>query len=192
MKIKDERKAALTSYQARIFREYEHILSVTALNPDSIFNIAKDDPELVVPALRSMTDQVVRSDVIFEYTLIDLELNTIVIHHFFGKGKKLNAAKRTKRYKTLNHLLQNIYLMQKMNIVRGFKNIPRSIVSKVAAINDLRNGLAHTFFVKDLNASKRTYKGHNIFTRKGIEAFREDVQEIRYFFMPWLKNILED
>jgi hypothetical protein len=192
MESKDNRKVGLTKYQARVLREYERILEATGLNPARVLDFAEDDPGAVVPVLKSMTDQAVRSDVIFEYTMIDMELDLILFRHFFGAGKKLHAATRTKRYKTLRLMLQNIYLMQKLSIVRSFKDVPRSIVSKIAAINDLRNGLAHTFFVSDLKATKRTYKGHSIFTRRGLEAFREDAQEIRYFFMPWLKSILED
>src|SRR5439155_10958462 len=48
-----------------------------------------------------MTDQTVRSDVIFEYTVIDMELDFIVFRHFFGSGKKLDASRRTRRYRTL-------------------------------------------------------------------------------------------
>jgi hypothetical protein len=192
MESKDNRRVGLTKYQARVLREYERILEATGLNPARVLDFAEDDPESVVPILKSMTDQAVRSDVIFEYTMIDMELDFILFRHFFGAGKKLHAARRTKRYKTLRLMLQNIYLMQKLSIVRSFKDIPRPIVSKIAAINDLRNGLAHTFFVSDLKATKRTYKGHSIFTRRGLEAFREDAQEIRHFFMPWLKSILEE
>jgi len=187
-----KRRSTLSAGQARVLREYERILEATGLSPERVLELVEDEPAAVVPVLKVMTDQVVRSDVIFGYTMIDMELNTVLIHHFFGTGKKLAAARRTKRYKTLNTILQNIYLMQKLSIVRSFKDIPKPIVSKIAAINDLRNGLAHTFFVRDLKPAKRTYHGHSIFTVKGLEAFLEDVQEIRYFFMPWLKSILED
>ena len=189
---KKKSKSSLTAYQARLFREYEHVLNVTGLNPKHVFDIADDDPEAVVPVLKSMIDQAVRSDVIFEYTMIDMELNNLLIRHFFGTGKKLKAVKNTKRFKTLNLILQNTYLMQKLTLVRSFKNIPRTIVNKIAAINELRNGLAHTFFINELKPIKRTYKKHSIFTIEGLEAFHEDIQEIRYFFMPWLKSIMED
>ncbi len=191
MTARNIRRSSLTPYQARKLREYEQILDATALNPERVYDLAEDDPQAVIPVLKSMTDQVVRSEVIFEYTMIDMELDTIIIRHFFGAGKKLKAAKRTKRYKTLSLMLQNTHMLQKLNVARSFKEIPKSIASKIAAINDLRNGLAHTFFVEDLKPSKRTYKGRNIFTKGGIEAFREDAQEIRNFFMPWLRKILE-
>jgi hypothetical protein len=182
----------LTAYQVRKLREYESILEATGLNTDRVYDFAQNEPESVVPILRSMIDQAVRSDVVLEYTIIDMELAFILTNHFFGTGKKLQAAKSTKRYKTLNLMLQNVYLMQKLTLVRSFKDIPKSIVSKIAAINDLRNGLAHTFFIEDLKPSKRTYKRHSIFSKKGLEAFHEDAREIRYFFMPWLKKTLED
>lgn len=191
MAAKNINNSSLTTYQARKLREYERILEAAALNPERVYELADDDPEAVIPVLKSMTDQVVRSEVIFQYTMIDLELDTVLIRHFFGTGKNLKALKRTKRYKTLSLILQNTYLMQKLNIVKSFKEVPKSITKKIAAINELRNGLAHTFLVEDLKPSKRTYKGRNIFTRAGIEAFREDTQEIRYYFLPWLRKILE-
>jgi hypothetical protein len=192
MKGKDNRVSNLSKRQAYVFREYQRILSATGLNAELVFEFLEDDPEAVVPVLKSMTDQVVRSEVVSTYTMIDMELNFVLAHHFFGTGKKFTAARRTKRYKTLELVLQEIYPIQKLSIVRSFKNVPKTIVSKIAAINDLRNGLAHTFDLTNLKATKRTYKGHNIFTRKGIEVFREDALEIQYFFMPFLKGLFEE
>jgi hypothetical protein len=184
----DPRMRLLSKYQRQALRNYERILESAALNPERILNFAEDNPDAVVPILRTMTDQVVRSDVVLEYTLIDMELNFILFRHFFGRGKKLRAAQKTRRYKTLQSVLQHLYIMQKLTIIRSFKEVPKGIVSKIAAINDLRNGLAHTFFVGDLSPSKRSYKGLSIFTRKGFEAFRRDVWEVRFFFTPWLKE----
>jgi hypothetical protein len=186
--MNDERRASLSSYQTRVLRDYERIIETVGLNPDRALQWAQSEPDAVVPILKSMTDQAVRSVVIFEYTLIDMELEFAVFRHFFGAGKKLNAARKTQRYRTLRLMLQNTYLMQKLSIVRKFKEIPRRIVSSIAAINDLRNGLAHTFVVSELTAAKRTYKGQNIFTHKGLKVFLRDVGEIRRYFMPWLEN----
>ncbi len=192
MPSRDSRIRNLSKYQHRVFRDYERILETAALNPERVLEIATNDAEAVVPVLRSMTDQVVRSEVIFEYTLIDMELDSIIFQHFFGKGKRLRAARRTRRYRTLQAMLQNLYILQKLPIVRKFKSVPKSIVSKISTINELRNGLAHTFFLEDLSPSKRTYRGLNVFTRKGFEAFRKDAWEIRCFFTPWLANFFPD
>jgi hypothetical protein len=136
--MNEDRRACLSPYQARVLRDYERILELVGLNPDRVLEFAQSDPDAVVPTLKSMTDQAVRSDVIFEYTVIDMELDFIVFRHFFGSGKKLDAARRTRRYRTLRLMLQNTYLMQKLSIVRSFKDIPKAIVSKIAAINDLQ------------------------------------------------------
>ncbi len=119
MPSQDNRKNALSRYQAQALREYERILEVIGLNPERVLDFATKDSEAVVPVIKSMTDQAVRSDVILEYTLIDSELDSILFRHFFGSGKKQRAARRTTRYKTLRLILQNIYLMQKLSIVRS-------------------------------------------------------------------------
>ncbi len=189
---RDPRMGLLSKYQRRTLREYERLLEATALNPERILDFAEDDSAAVLPILRSMTDQVVRSEVIFEYTMIDMELDLIFFRHFFGRARKLAAARRTPRYRTLRSLLQNLYILQKLAIVRNFRGVPRGIASKIAAINELRNGLAHSFFLKDLSPSKRTYKGLNVFTREGFQAFRKDAWEIRCFFTPWLSRYLPE
>jgi len=188
----DRRKRLLSSYQRRALREYERILEATALNPERVLDFAEDDPVAVTPILRSMTDQVVRSEVIFEYTMIDMELDSLLFRRFFGAGKRLSTARSSRRYRTLRQMLQNLYPMQKLTIVRTFKTVPRPIVSKIAAVNELRNGLAHTFFLGDLPAAKRSYKGVSIFKKKGLEAFRKEAWEVRCFFTPWLKKWLPE
>ena len=172
---KDRRKRLLSKHQARALRQYEGLLEAAGLNPERVLEFAAEEPEAVSPVIRSMTDQVVRSEVVFEYTGIDRELDSAIYQHFFGTGARLRKARNTKRYRTLRLMLQNMYILQKLSIVRSFKSVPKDIVKKIAAINDLRNGLAHTFFVEELPLNKRTYKGVNIYTRKGFEAFRRDV-----------------
>jgi hypothetical protein len=184
----ERRTRLLSRHQRRALREYERLLEATALNPDRILDIAEDDPPAVTPIIRSMTDQVVRSEVIFEYTMIDMELDMLLFRHFFGPGKKLIAARSSRRYRTLRQILLNLYPMQKLTIVRSFKSVPRQIVSTIAAINELRNGLAHSFFLGDLPPTKRTYRGTSIFKRKGLDAFRKDAWEVRCFFTPELKK----
>ncbi len=189
MPARDPRIQLLSRQQRRAFKEYQRILEAAALNPERVLSFAEEDPDAVVPILRSMTDQVVRSEVIFEYTMIDMELDSILFQHFFGTGARLRAKRRTQRYKTLRSILRTFISFISCRFIRKFKDVPRSIVAKIAAINELRYGLAHTFFVEDLGPSKRTYNGRSIFKRDGFRDFRKDTWEIRCFFMPWLKDI---
>ena len=62
--------------------------------------------------------------------------------------------------------------------------MPKAIASTIAAVNDLRNGLAYNFFLEHLSPSKRTYKGLNILTAEGLNAFRKDTLEVREFLNP--------
>jgi hypothetical protein len=182
----DRRRRLLSPYQARALREYERVLEAMALNPERVLDFAEDDPPAVTPVIRSMTDQLIRGEVIFEYSMIDMELDHLLFRHFFGSGNRLTRARASRRYRTLRQLLQNLYPLQKLAIVRTFKTVPKPIVSKIAAINELRNGLAHTFFLDDLPLAKRTYKGVSILKRQGLVAFQKDAWEVRCFFNPWL------
>ena len=64
MRTNLNRRMSLTKYQARALREYERILETTGLNPERVLEFAENEPEAVVPILKSMTDQAVRGDVI--------------------------------------------------------------------------------------------------------------------------------
>jgi hypothetical protein len=135
-----------------MLKTYRQMLDVIGLNPDIIHDIAKDDPEAVVPVIRAMTDQIVRGEIILEHTMIDAELDHLLYKHFFGTSEKMRKARKTAPYRTFRLILQNMYLLQKLSIIKTFKKIPKNITRNVAAINDLRNGLAHTFFVEEKKA----------------------------------------
>lgn len=176
----------LSQYQKRELHKYERILEAAALNPDRILGFIEDDPAAIVPVLKSMTDQVVRSEVIFSYTIIDLFLDEALFRHFFGTGSKLKKDRSTMRYKTFRLMLEKLYVLQMLSIVQSFKKVPKGISRKIAAINDLRNGLAHTFFLGNLSLPKKSYRGHNVFTYKGFSLFKKDAWEIQCFFDPSL------
>ncbi len=120
MQDAERRKPLLSRSQARVLREYERILEATGLNPEGVLDFAEDDPLAVTPILRSMTDQVVRSEVIFKDTMIDMELDHLIFKHFFGSGDRLRRARSTVRYRTLRQILQNLYPLQNLGIVRTF------------------------------------------------------------------------
>jgi hypothetical protein len=191
-KLDTNRMMLLSKAHSRALRRYELLLEASGLSPSLILGAAGEDPEAVLPWLRSMTEQVVRSEVVLEYTTIDMGLSDMITRHFFGSGRRQRKATSSRRRRTLRLMLQNIYLLQKLAVVRSFKDVPRPIVSKIAAINDVRNGLAHSFFLRDLPASKRKYKGFSIFDPRGLRAFRKDAWEVQCFFTPWLREAFEE
>lgn len=182
MRTDDSRLRLLSPRHRRALKKYERLLGAAALNPDLVLDFADSDPVIVKALLINMTDQVVRSEVILEYTMIDMELDFVLYHHFFGKN--LPRARRTRRYRTLRLMLQKCYPLDKLAFVRSFMQVPKAVASTIAAVNELRNGLAHNFFLYHLSPSKRSYKGLNIFTAKGLDVFRRDTSEVRKFLNP--------
>jgi hypothetical protein len=186
--IKKPDQTTLTAYQRKIFRRYKSLLEVAGLDPEKVMDLAVSDPDAIVPVLELMINQVVRSTVVLEYTFVDEQLNYTLNRHFFGRGNKYLAARKTKRFRSFQIVLQQLFILQKLSVIQTFKKVPKDITSKIYALNDLRNGIAHTFFIKGLRESKRTYKGNNIFSPKGLELFMDDMHKVRTFFWPWLKD----
>ena len=56
------------------------------------------------------------------------------------------------------------------------------VSSDLAALNDLRNGVAHSFFPKN-RRRKPEWKGQSVFTKAGFDRFLEDMQKLSDFFV---------
>jgi hypothetical protein len=179
----------LTRGQRKALTQLKSVLHMTGLDPDAQIKRWQSDPEAILPILRSMLDQVVRSEVLNWYTMTDLILDMALLDHVFGKNRSRSSLRRSKRYKTVQSMLRKLYPRQKLQLLRTFKNVPKPICRSIGAMNELRNGLAHSFFLKDIPASKRTYIGRNVFTVDGLEFFLEDMHRVRYFFEPWLEPL---
>lgn len=58
------------------------------------------------------------------------------------------------------------------------------------ALNTLRNSLAHRFDLASVPKSKRLYKGkYDVFTKKGLQKFQDDMWEIDEFFQPEIAGV---
>ncbi len=183
------RSMAQSRSQRRAVNRYRQLLELAGLSEPVTIERNADDPDAIVPAFNSMSNQIVRSSVVSAYTLIDELLNHEVLKHFFGSGDRLRRARRTKRFRTLQIMLQQVFLLQKLALVENFRVVPREISSHIRALNDLRNGVAHSFSLDGLPAVKRTFKKQDVFTVKGFEFFLGAMNEVDYFFMPYLAKI---
>jgi hypothetical protein len=181
-------KSDLSPYQRKVYKNYQDILEELGLNADSfIDSLDETDKAAIIPSLKNMMDQVIRSEIILDYTLIDQELDSIIIRHFFRTGQKLVRTNKTKKYKTLEKLLENIYPIKKLEIIQSFKKVPREVINIIHAINGLRNGMAHSFFLGKLKAVNKTYKHKDLTKVAALREFRADVSKLIYFFYPNLK-----
>jgi len=175
------RLGVLTPLQKRLLAELEEIGSLTRLD---YMNIVDYDPEERTARLRLMKNQLVRSQVIADYTFVDEMLGAAICHYFFGRKKTFIRLWKTKKFRNFNHyILEVLSLSEKLRLVKAISKVPKTVVSNIEALNALRNGLAHAFFPENLRSSKPVYKGKGIFTCEGLETFIDDMGKISYFFL---------
>jgi hypothetical protein len=135
----------LTKKQQELVAELGHLTSILGLDYDKI--ITEADPEARTTLLELAKDQLTRSAVILKYVLMDEFLSGVMCWHYFGKKRGFPDLWRTKRFKSFNYfILEKLYLLQKLDLVRSIHGIPKWVSSDLAALNELRNGIAHSFF----------------------------------------------
>ena len=176
-----DRKPSLTKKQRGLVAELRHLTSTLQLNCDEI--VTESDPEARTTLLELAKDQLTRSAIILKYVLMDEFLSAVVCWHYFGKKRSFSVLWKTKRFKSFNYfILEKLYLLQKLDLVRGIHNIPKWVSSDLAALNELRNAIAHSFFPQN-RRRKPEWKGQSVFTREGCDRFLEDMQKLSDFFV---------
>jgi hypothetical protein len=175
------RKHNLTKKQQELATELTHLTSTLGLNCDEILSEA--DPEARTTLLELAKDQITRSAVILKYVLMDEYLSAIVCWHFFGKKRGFPELWKRKRFKSFNYfVLEKLYLLKKLDLVRSIHDIPKWVSSDLAALNEIRNGIAHSFYPQN-RRRKPEWKGHSVFTHQGRDRFLEDMQKVSDFFV---------
>ena len=174
-------KVKLTAKQRRLVGELRELLATLMLDPRCI--VADEDVDGRTPRLELAKDQVMRSAVVLKYILMDEFLSAVICWHYFGKRRSFHQLWKTKRFVSFNHfVLERLYLLQKLDLVRSIHDIPKPVVADLAALNDLRNGIAHSFFPQN-RRRKPEWKGKSIFTDAGFERFLEDMGKLSDFFV---------
>jgi hypothetical protein len=174
-------KATLTRLQKELLAE---VADIAALSRVDYENILDYDEEERTVRLRMMKNQIVRSQVIWDYTYIDELLGAAICHYFFGKKRGFIKLWKTKKFKNFNHyILEVLSLTEKLRLVKAIHKVPKSVAADIETHNALRNGLAHAFFPENLRSSKPIYKGKDIFGHAGLERFIEDTGKVSSFFL---------
>src|SRR6266436_2318150 len=172
---------SLTKKQKALFADLEKIGDLLGLDWRKIKNYERDSR---APHLERIKRHLIIGEVVMQYTLVDEYLNVQLCHHFFGRNKSFIKLWKTKKFQNFNyHVLEGLFLLEKLRYVKSFKKIPKKIAKEIDQINVLRNGLAHAFFPENLKRSKPIYKGKSIFTLEGIQQFVNDMSEISRFFI---------
>ena len=176
----------MTTYEKRLWAEVDRILYQNYFTPRVVTDFWQGDREAIITHLTTMKDRVIRSIVITKYVEVDDLLNRAIVKHFFPK----RAARRGKKYATLQAMLDKIYPQQKLDIIKLFRDVPKDISSHIMALNDLRNSFAHRFDLSRVPLAKRRYKGkYDVFTNKGLDKFNADMWGVDEHFQPETVNI---
>jgi hypothetical protein len=124
------------------------------------------------------------------YTLVDEYLNNEICRYYFGKKRTFPQLWKTKRFRLFNHyILEDLYPLQKLRLVKALRPIPKSIAKDIEALNSLRNGLAHAFFPENLRKSKPTWKGKDIYSLDGAKSFMDDMRRVSDFFLGFVPDV---
>jgi hypothetical protein len=120
--------------------------------------------------LEQMKERVIRTIVVNAYIELDDILNHTILVRMVGKRRVKQRAKR----KILQEMLDRMYPLQKIDVIRAFRKVPADIYNAIAALNTLRNSFAHRFDLAAIPKSKRLYKGrYDGFTKQGLRKFQD-------------------
>lgn len=166
----------LNSTQRRLLAEAKEIAEMAKLN---FWDIEKEDKEARTPLLRIAINGMVVAEVITQYTLLDEILSDLACRYYFKKRGKRFILWHKKNFRVfVNYILDEMFLIKKMELVHAIKPLPGSVRSTIHRVNSVRNAIAHSFFPENRKehrkAGKVLYLGKDIRTSNGLEAFKDD------------------
>jgi hypothetical protein len=173
----------LTKKQHDLYQEVLRIAHLTGLDHTSI---GQRDPAGRTVALQIFIHKMVVAEIIVGYAFIDEALANIIAVYFFrrpGTGTEFIKLWRTKKFGVFcQRILDEIYLLKKMELVHAIKPLPKEVRSTIYRLNDIRNAFAHSLFPENRKEHKKTkrgnskvlYKDKDIRTYEGLKLFVDD------------------
>ena len=187
----------LTPKQRKLCKELEEISEVVRVD---YWNILSWSPKVRTTVLEVMKRQLIRGEIVTQYTLIDDWLSGAVCKYFLP-GSNFIAQWKTQRFVRFNYyVIERLYMTQKLAFLKDAYIVPKAIAVTIEEINALRNAMAHAFFPENLRAYNMKgppaprqpvvvhYKGEDIFTLEGIKRFAADCGTVTDFFRSGLKR----
>jgi len=187
----------LTPKQKALLAELEEMSKIVRVD---YWNIQARPRKWRTSVLEVTKRELVRGEVIGQYTLIDDILATELCKYFMPGANQI-AQWKTKKYRRFNYfVIERLYIAQKLAFLRDVYAIPKDISHRIEEINSLRNAMAHAFFPENLRAyhmkgraaprkpASVVYRGENIFSVEGARKFVEDCTEVTNFLRKKLKR----
>jgi hypothetical protein len=118
------------------------------------------------------------SEVVLRYTLLDEILADVIVKYFFDSSD-FPRLWRTKKFSTsVHHVLDEMYLLKKMDMVHAIKPLPSDVIKAIRKINSVRNAFAHSLFPENRKEYRKNnkvlYGDKDIRTGEGLKNFLAD------------------
>jgi hypothetical protein len=184
---------ALTSLQKKLRKEAEEIAKMAKVD---FWNIEKEwEGEWRTTAFRMAIARLVVAEVIAQYTMLDEILTDYLCRYYFKKpGSPRFIYWKQKKFRVFVHfMLDEMYLLKKMQMVHAIRPLPKEIRETIQKMNAVRNALAHSFFPENrkeyLKVGKVLYSGKDIRTTEGLKKFMEDCDEAYFFIRKLVRGV---
>jgi hypothetical protein len=185
----------LTRTQKSLVDDLDKITSAAGLDYWNILDRDSVYDQHRTIVLQAITREIVRGEVVSQYTLIDEQLGSKICRYMFD-NKKFMSLWKTKKFERFNYfILEKMSLMEKLAFVKDVYKVSRAVAADIESINAIRNALAHAFFPENLRAHRMKhgsafrkltgprYKGVDIFTFNGFDRFLHDSQRVVQFLI---------
>lgn len=185
----------LTRTQKRLVDDLDKIMSAAGLDYWNILDRDSEYDKHRTIALQVITREIVRGEVVSQYTLIDEQLGSKICRYMFD-NKKFMSLWKTRKFERFNYfIVEKMSLMEKLAFVKDVYAVPKAIAADIENINAIRNALAHAFFPENLRAYRKKhgsafrrligprYKGADVFTFDGIDRFLDDSHRVVQFLI---------
>jgi hypothetical protein len=176
-----EGQMALTKLQRRLRSEAEEIAGMAQVD---FWNLEKkDNPEYRTVGFKIAIAHLVTAEVITRYTLLDEILSDYLCRYYFkkaGSGRFIYW-KRKKFRLFVHYLLDEMFLLKKMQMAHAIKPLPKEVRETIQKLNAIRNAVAHSFFPENRKEHYKTkkvlYAGKDIRTSEGLRKFKDDCHD---------------
>ncbi len=170
---------ALSKSEQFLYAEAEEIARISQMNFWDVEDLPKSERKTHLElSIRHM----VTAAVVSHYTLLDDVLAEIICRYYFPAKRKRYALWKKESFRVfVTFLLDEIYLLKKLETVHALRLLPGEVRSIIQKANALRNSLAHSFFPENRKehskAGKVLYGKKDINTAEGLGAFQTDCSE---------------
>jgi hypothetical protein len=172
----------LSRRQRALRREIEEIVDLLRLD---FRDLSEIESRWRTPYLERIKDHLIRSAVVLDYARIDIYLDSVICPYFFDVSRGYIRLWRTsKKFRNFNYfILEKLYVSQKLDLAKAiYRGIPKDIENAIRKINDLRNGLAHSFFPENRRVRLPLFEGKSIYSTDGFKRYLNEMRNVTNYF----------